>query len=452
MSVESASASSVDPSVDELAPFEQPDTAGRPRVIVVGAGFGGLMVARTLGGEPVEVLVIDRRNHHLFQPLLYQVATAGLSPADIATPIRSILSRQANALCLLGEVADVDDRQHQIQVDTETGRRTLYYDWLVLATGASHAYFGHDEWAAFAPGLKTIDDATAIRRRLLRAFERAEWTDDVEARRPLQTVVVVGGGPTGVEMAGSIAFLTQDTLRHDFRRIDPTRSRVVLIEAGPRILSSFPVHLSAKAERQLRRVGVEVRVGEAVTQCDEHGVVVGGERIEARTVIWAAGVQASPVADWLKLPPEDIDRARRVKVTSDFSVPGRPHVFVIGDAATVTDAAGVEVPGVAPGAKQAGIHVGRLIASRVCGRAEPPPFRYRNWGNLATIGKNAAVADLGWLEMHGPPAWYFWGLVHVAYLVDFRSRLTVMVNWIWTLVTSRTGARLITGSDAPRSR
>ena len=432
---------------DELAAFTRPETAGRPRVLVVGAGFGGLMVAKTLAREPVEVLVVDRSNHHLFQPLLYQVATAGLSPADIATPIRSILSGQANALSLLGDVVDVDDAARRIEVKTETGRRMLHYDWLVLATGASHAYFGRDEWAPFAPGLKNIDDATAIRRRLLLAFERAEWTDSAEERRALQTVVVVGGGPTGVEMAGSIAFLTQRTLRNDFRRIDTTGTRVVLIEAGPRVLASFPVHLSERAARQLRRIGVEVRVGQPVTECDADGVVVGDERIDASTVIWAAGVQASPVADWLKLPADAVDRARRVRVTPDFSVPGHPHVFVIGDAATVTDTAGVQVPGVAPGAKQAGIHVGRLIASRVSGRAEPPPFRYRNWGNLATIGKNAAVADLGWLELHGAPAWYFWGLIHVAYLVDFRSRLTVMVNWIWTLLTSRTGARLITGSD-----
>ncbi|MFT4174992.1 MAG: NAD(P)/FAD-dependent oxidoreductase, partial [Rhodocyclaceae bacterium] len=329
------------------------------RVVIVGAGFGGLSAAKGLARDAVDIVVVDRRNHHLFQPLLYQVATAGLSPADIAAPIRSILSGQDNATIVLGEVCAVDTVNKIVH--DEAGQR-IGYDYLILATGARHAYFGRDDWEPYAPGLKTIEDATAIRHRLLVAFERAEMTPDDDERHRLLTIVIVGGGPTGVEMAGATAELARTALAADFRHIDPRQARILLVEAGPRILTTFPEHLSAKATRALEKLGVEVRVGARVTECDEDGVVVNGERIRAGTIVWGAGVQASPVAAWLGVTG---DRAGRVPVQGDFSVAGAPDVFVIGDAAQLSDATGRPVPGVAPAAKQAGAHVARVIAARL---------------------------------------------------------------------------------------
>ncbi|MFT3734650.1 MAG: NAD(P)/FAD-dependent oxidoreductase [Rhodocyclaceae bacterium] len=415
----------------------------RPRVIIVGAGFGGLSAARALADAPVDVLVIDRRNHHLFQPLLYQIATAGLSPADIAAPIRGVLSSQKNATVILGEVTGIDLATREVIGRNAVRDGRVGFDYLILATGARHAYFGHDDWETFAPGLKTVEDATAIRHRLLVAFEQAEMTDDEAERRRLLTIVIIGGGPTGVEMAGAVAELARASLATDFRRIDPRQARIILIEASPRVLATFPESLSAAAANSLQKLGVEVRLGKAVTQCDAQGVEVGGERINAATVVWAAGVQASAASSWLSA---DADRAGRVKVNADFSLPGQPDVFVIGDTAALTDAAGKVVPGVAPAAKQAGMHVAKVIRARIAGSAAPAPFRYLNWGNLATIGRRAAVADFGWLRLRGTLAWWFWGFVHIFFLIDFRNRLAVMLNWAWSFVTFKRGARLITGS------
>jgi NADH:ubiquinone reductase (H+-translocating) len=410
----------------------------RPRVVVVGAGFGGLAAAKALARTPAEVVVVDRRNYHLFQPLLYQVATAALSPADIAWPIRSILRHQANTVVQMGRVTGIDTQRREVLLED----RRLGYDYLVLATGARHSYFGHDEWEDAAPGLKKIADATRIRERVLSAFERAEVTVDEAERRKLLTFVVVGGGPTGVEMAGAVAELARTALARDFRAIDPKDAYVVLVEAGPRVLATFPEELSEEARLQLERLGVQVRLQAAVSECDQDGVVIGGERIGARTVIWAAGVIASPAAKWLGV---EADRAGRVVVGADLSVPGHPNVFVIGDtAAAMQD--GAPVPGVAPAAKQMGSYVGRLIDARVRGRSFSRLFRYRNHGNLATIGRAAAVADFGWLRLSGFPAWVLWAAAHVWFLIGWRNRLVVALNWLWNYVTFERGARLIAGS------
>ncbi|WP_345532073.1 NAD(P)/FAD-dependent oxidoreductase [Viridibacterium curvum] len=425
------------------ASSDSPSSRNRPRVVIVGAGFGGLSAARALANAPVDVLVIDRRNHHLFQPLLYQIATAGLSPADIAAPIRGVLSSQKNASVILGEVTGIDLATREVLGHNAVRDGRVGFDYLILATGARHAYFGHDDWEAYAPGLKTVEDATAIRHRLLVAFEQAEMIDDETERRRLLTIVIIGGGPTGVEMAGAVAELARASLATDFRRIDPRQARIILIEASPRVLATFPESLSTAAAQSLQKLGVEVRLGQAVTQCDAQGVEVGGERIDAATVVWAAGVQASAAASWLGA---EADRAGRVKVNADFSLPGQPDVFVIGDTATLTDAAGKVVPGVAPAAKQAGVHVAKVIRARLNGSPAPAPFRYLNWGNLATIGRRAAVADFGWLRLHGTIAWWFWGFVHIFFLIDFRNRLAVMLNWAWSFVTFKRGARLITGN------
>jgi NADH dehydrogenase len=409
----------------------------RPRIVIVGAGFGGLAAAMHLGRVDAELTVVDHRNHHLFQPLLYQVATAALSPADIAAPIRGILGRQANTRVLLGAVTGVDIAGRAVLV----GDRRVPYDQLVIATGARDSYFGHDEWKAATLDLKTIEDATAMRRRILLAFERAEDSEDEAERRRLLTFVVIGGGPTGVELAGALAELARAALARDFRRIDPTTARIVLVEAGPRLLASFPESLSAVAARALRRLGVELRLGIGVTECDADGATLGHERIESRTLIWAAGVAASPAATWLGVTP---GRGGRVPVGRDLSLPGHPEIFVIGDTAEIV---GSPLPGVAPVAKQQGAYVARVIAARRAGRLAPGPFRYRDYGNLATIGRKEAVVDFGWLRLTGRIAWLVWSVAHIYYLIGFRNRMAIAVDWLWSYLTYGRGARLITGPD-----
>ncbi len=423
-------------------PAEEAFPAGKPRIVVIGAGFGGLSAARALAHAPVEVTLIDHHNYHLFQPLLYQVATAALSPADIATPIRAILRRQRNATILLARVSGIDPAARIIETET----RRIPYDVLVVATGARHAYFGHDEWESVAPGLKTIDDATGIRRRILLAFERAEQVADAAERRRLLTFLIIGAGPTGVELAGALAELGRKALAADFRNIDPRDTRVVLVEAGPRILAAFPESLSAAAKRALEGLGVEVLLGQPVTRCDADGVELGERRIEARTILWAAGVEASPAAKWLGA---EHDRAGRVLVGPDITLPGHPEIFVIGDTALARDGTGKPLPGVAPVAKQQGAYVARAIKNRLAGRPTPP-FRYRDYGNLATIGRRAAVADFGVLRLSGRIAWLLWGAVHIFFLIGFRNRVAVLLDWLWAYLTFQRGARLITGPTGPR--
>jgi NADH dehydrogenase len=412
--------------------------AGRPHVVIVGAGFGGLTAAKGLAKAAVEVTLIDRENHHLFQPLLYQVATAGLSPAEIAWPIRGLVRRQRNTRVLLGEVTGVDRERHVVTM----GHREVPYDFLVLATGATHAYFGNDGWAEHAPGLKSIDDATEIRRRLLIAFERAEMENDPEERERLLTIVIVGGGPTGVEMAGAVAELARKAVAADFRTIDPRHTRVLLIEAGPRLLPTFPEDLSRYAERALRSLGVEVWLGRAITGCDAAGVTLREERLPAGTVIWAAGVAASPAAAWLGV---EADCAGRVNVGARLTPPGSDNVFVIGDTALVLDANGEPLPGLAPVAKQEGAYVAEVIKARLAGKTHAPPFRYRERGKLATIGRREAVIAFAGLRLKGWLAWWIWGIAHIYFLISLRNRLIVATQWLWSYVTFERGARLITG-------
>ena len=412
-----------------------------PRVVILGAGFGGLSAAKALRNAPCDVVVIDRRNYHLFQPLLYQVATAALSPAEIASPIRSILSRQKNARVLMARVTGIDAQRRLVHL--EHGRDEPF-DYLVVATGARHAYFGHDDWAKCAPGLKKIEDATDIRRRILLAFERAETTGDDAERKALLTFVVIGGGATGVEMAGAIAEVAHWALADEFRVIDPTQARVILVEAGPRLLPAFPPGLSDHARKALEKLGVEVHLGRAVEQCDDGGIVYGGERLAARTIVWGAGVQASPAAKWLGT---DKDRVGRVLVAKDLTAPNHPDIFVVGDTAAVLDDKGQPVPGIAPAAKQMGAYAARVIAARLAGAQPPGPFRYRHAGSLATIGRSAAIADFGWLKVTGWLAWWLWGVAHIYFLIDFRSRFIVAMQWFWSYLTFRRGARLITGAE-----
>jgi NADH dehydrogenase len=410
-------------------------------VVVVGAGFGGLAAATGLARAPFDVTVIDRHNYHLFQPLLYQVATAGLSPSDIAAPIRGILRKQRNAQVVLAQVSGIDVVRKEVLAE---GRR-IPFDYLVVATGAEHAYFGND-WGAYAPGLKTIDDATYLRRRILLAFERAEASEGPDERRRLLNFVVVGGGATGVEMAGAIAELAKRALAADFRAIDPRSARVILLEAGPRLLPSFDPSLSEKARRSLEQLGVEVRLGAGVTGCDCAGVDVGAERIETRTIVWAAGVKASPAAVWLAA---ESDRAGRVKVAADLSLPGHPDIFVIGDVAVALGDDGRPLPGVAPVAKQQGRYVADLLIARAAGRSLAP-FRYRDFGSLATIGRKRAVAQIGCWKISGLVAWLLWSVAHVYFLIGFRNRLLVALNWCWSYVTFGRGTRLITGISGSR--
>jgi NADH:ubiquinone reductase (H+-translocating) len=414
----------------------------RPKVVIVGAGFGGLEAAKALNRVAVDVTVIDRQNHHCFQPLLYQVATAALSPAEIAWPIRHILRQQRNATVLMAQVSGIDLAGRSVQ----TGAGPISYDYLVIATGATHSYFGHDDWIDFAPGLKRIEDATRIRRSILLAFEQAELARDDAERQRLLTFVIVGGGATGVEMAGAIAEIARQTLAMDFRRIDPRSSRIILLEAGPRILPTLPEDLSAYAERTLTRMGVDVRTSTRVANCDRRGVDLDRGRIDASTVIWAAGVVASPAARWLGA---EHDPAGRVLVRPDLSVPNHPEIFVIGDAAAVRDEKGVMAPGVAPAAKQMGRYVGRLIAARVDDTPSPPPFRYRSVGELATIGRRAAVVKFGNLRLKGFVGWLFWSLAHVYFLIGVKNRFIVAFTWLWDYLTFHRGARLITEVPPP---
>jgi NADH dehydrogenase len=417
----------------------------RPRVVIVGAGFGGLAAAKALADSPVDVIVVDKRNHHTFQPLLYQVATAGLNPSDIAQPVRHIIGSQANCQVLMADVTDVDIDAQRV----DTGLGPIDYDYLIVATGATHAYFGHDDWARFAPGLKTVEDALDIRRRILIAFERAESTTDSDQRRRHMTFVVVGAGPTGVELAGAIKEIATETLRKDFRRIDTSRSRVILVEAGSRVLPSFPAKLSDSAEEQLRDLGVEVRTSSAVTDINETGVDTEAGRIEASTVLWAAGVAASPLGRSLS---GNLDRAGRVPVSAELTLSdGKKtvdNVFVVGDLSAATDGSGTAVPGVAPAAQQGGEHAARCIENDLAGQARSC-FVYRDKGSLATIGRSAAVADLGpRLRFSGYPAWVVWWFVHIWSLIGFRSRATVMASWAWQYWTRRRDARLITNTPS----
>jgi NADH dehydrogenase len=405
--------------------------------VIVGGGFAGLEAAKALRRSAVQVTLLDAQNHHCFQPLLYQVATAALSPADVAWPIRSILRRQRNARVLMARVTGVDRDLKVVRTDSFQ----LRYDFLILATGATHSYFGHDDWAAFAPGLKRIEDATAIRRRVLVSFERAEISPDVTQQRRLLTFVIIGGGATGVEMAGAIAEVARHTLRSDFRRIDPARARILLMEAGARVLPALSDHLSDYARSTLEGMGVEVLTRTRVTGVDEHGVSTETGRIEAGTIIWAAGVKASPAAQWIGATH---DRAGRICVSSDLSVPGCDRVYAVGDTAAARDDSGKPVPGVAPAAKQMGRHVGRLIAATVRGRPGHPAFRYRHQGDLATIGRRAAVVKLGRLHLTGFIGWLFWSVVHIYFLIGVRNRLTVALSWLWNYATAERGARLIT--------
>jgi NADH dehydrogenase len=412
----------------------------RPHVVVIGGGFGGLAAARGLAHASVQVTLLDRRNHHLFQPLLYQVATAALNPSDIAYPIRAALAKQRDARVLLADVRSIDVAAHTVTLDAGE----LHYDYLVVATGATHSYFGKDEWAPLAPGLKSIEDALEIRRRIFLAYEAAERESDPVAQREWLTFVVVGGGPTGVELAGALGEIGLHTLAKDFRSIDPTQVRVVLCEGRDRVLGAYPARLSAAAKRSLEGRHVDVRVDTLVTAIDERGVTVsGGERVGARTVLWAAGVQASPLAASLGAPR---DRAGRVLVEPDLSIPGHPEVFVVGDLAhMVSD--GVEVPGVAQGALQGGRHVARIIAREVRGAKDVrKPFRYHDKGNMATIGRAEAVIATKRFALHGLLAWLMWWAVHIYFLVGFRNRALVMFHWAWSWLTFKRGARLITGA------
>ena len=420
---------------------EAPKDRSLPHVVVVGGGFGGLAAARGLAGTACRVTLIDRRNYHLFQPLLYQVATAGLSPADIATPIRSLFRLQRNVRVLLGEVVGVRPATREILI----GQSSLSYDYLVVATGAQHSYFGKDDWAAYAPGLKTIEDATEIRRRLLTAFERAEGTDDPTERAAWMTFVIVGGGPTGVELAGAIAELARHGLDKEFRAIDPAAATVVIVQAAPRLLPTFPPALSIDAAMTLERLGVTVRLDAKVEDVDENGVRLAGEVLPTRTVLWAAGVQASPAAAWLGAQP---DKAGRAPVGPDLSVDASGMVFAIGDVAASFAWNGQLVPGLAPAAKQAGAYVARVIRKRVEGRPAPKPFRYRHAGSLATIGRQAAVADFHGLKFRGAVAWWLRGAAHIFFLVGGRNRSAVLVEWVWAYLTYRRGSRLITDRPA----
>lgn len=418
-------------------------TPRRPHVVIVGGGFAGLYAARALRAAPVQVTLVDRTNHHLFQPLLYQVATASLSPGDIIAPIRWVLRRQRNTFVMLAKVTGIDVASRTIALDSARG--TLTYDYLVLAPGGRHSYFAHPEWEALAPGLKSVEDAAEMRRRFLLSFERAELCDDAAERAAYQTIVIVGGGPTGVELAGAIPDIAYKALRRDFRRIDTRSTRVILLEAGDRVLPAFPPELSARAKRDLESLGVEVRLNSLVTEVHDDHVRIGEEAIPTRTIFWAAGNVISPLTKLLGAP---LDSAGRVLVDPDLSIPGHPEVFVIGDAAHVM-CSGRTVPGVAPAAMQQGRSAGRNIARTLAGKARVP-FDYFNKGDVATIGRHKAVADFGRLRMTGRFAWWLWLTIHIMYLIGFRNRITVLIEWAYAYFTYQRGVRLITGQDKAR--
>ena len=404
----------------------------RAHIVILGCGFGGLWAAQGLKHAAADLTVVDANNYHLFTLLLYQVATAGLSAPDIAAPIRHILASQRNTTVLLGRVDAIDVARRVVRLEDAS---ELPYDQLVVATGATHSYFGHDEWAPFAPGLKTLDDALEIRSRILLAFERAEREADPARRAAWLTFVVIGAGATGVELAGTLAEIARQTLHGEFRRFDPRNARVVLVEGSDRVLPPYPPALSEKARLQLERLGVTVWVGKRVTGVDPGGVAIGGERLDAKTVLWAAGVASSPLGASLGVP---LDRAGRVKVEPDLSIPGHPEVFVVGDLAAVDG-----VPAIAPGAKQMGAHAARNILERLAGRPTRP-FRYRDYGQLATIGRKAAVADFGWLRLSGFPAWFVWLWAHIYFLINFRNRIVVMIDWAWSYWTFQRYSRIVT--------
>ncbi len=408
-----------------------------PRVVIIGGGFGGLSAAKALRGAPVHVTLLDRRNHHVFQPLLYQVATAALSPGDISSPIRWILRRQSNVRVLLADVTSIDVPAGCVHV---TEGDAIPYDYLIVATGAGHAYFGHDDWQRWAPGLKTLEDALDIRRRVLLAFEHAEREADPARQRQLLTFVVIGGGPTGVELAGALAEISRHALSHDFRRIAPETARVILIEAGPAVLPTYPSSLPAFARRSLERLGVAVWTGSPVTDIQEGRVSVGGETIEAGTILWAAGVAASPLGRSLGVP---LDRVGRVLVGSDLTIPGHANVFVVGDLAAFAKPDGRLLPGVAQVAIQQAHHAAMNILRATSGKPHAP-FVYRNLGDMATIGRNVAVCDFGWTTLRGYPAWLAWLFVHIYNLIGFRNRLSVMTHWALSYLTYQRAVRLIT--------
>ena len=411
-----------------------------PRVVIVGGGFGGLAAAKALRRAPVEVILIDRNNHHLFQPLLYQVATAVLATGQIGSPIRGILAKQRNTTVILGEVTGVNKEQRYIVANSADRRDVpIHYDYLILATGVSHSYFGHDEFAPFAPGLKTLADGVAVRNRILQAFEQAEAEADPSRHRDLLTFVLVGAGPTGVEMAGALAVLVRTTLRSEFRRIDPRSARIVLVDMAPRVLGTFAESLSIAAKRRLERLGVELRLGHAVDQIDADGVIVAGERIASKTVIWTAGVAPSPAGKWLGV---ETDRAGRVKIQPDLTVPGHPEIFVVGDTASLQQH-GKPLPGVAQVAMQEGRYAGKLIRRRVSSKAAPRPFSYFDKGNMAVVGKGYAVLQSAGVRISGFVAWLAWAAVHLQFLATSSLRVSVFVQWVWTYLTAQRGSRLI---------
>ena len=424
------------------------ETDSAPRVVIVGGGFGGLAAAKALRKTDARVVLIDRQNHHLFQPLLYQVATSALSPAQIASPIRGVLKAQRNTTVLLGEVTGVDSDRRRLFVDSADRRGVgLEYDYLIIATGASHSYFGHDEFERFAPGLKTLADAVSIRNRILRAFEQAEAEEDPKRHADLLTFVLVGAGPTGVEMAAALAILVRSTLRFEFRRVDPRSARIVLVDMAPRVLAPFAESLSAAARTRLDRLGVEVRLGKGVEKIDADGVIVAGERIASKTVIWTAGVAPSPAGKWLAAPT---DRAGRVRVRPDLSVPGHPEVFVVGDTASL-DQDGHPLPGVAQVAMQQGRYAGTVIHRRIVGKTARPPFRYFDKGTLAVVGKGFAVLQSGRVRLSGFLAWLVWAAVHLEFLAQSNLRVSVFVQWVWTYLTGQRASCLIVNHHASTS-
>jgi len=419
--------------------------AQKHRVVIIGGGFGGLAATEKLRGADVDITIIDRRNHHLFQPLLYQVATTSLSPSEIAWPIRMLVKHRPEVTTVLGNVVGID-KQAQV-VELEDGGR-VPFDSLIIATGARHAYFGHDDWEPFAPGLKTLEDATAMRRRLLLAFEAAERETDPDKRRALLTFAIIGAGPTGVELAGAVIELARITLKDEFRSIRPEEARVILIEAGPRVLANFRENLSVYAKTALERLGVEVHLGQAVTEVTADTVAYGGKVLRANTIIWAAGVLASPAAKWLGV---EADRAGRIKVEPDLSVPGSPNIYAIGDTVSVLAPNGKPVPGIGDAAKQGGKHVARAIRARLAGQPVPA-FRYSHLGDIATIGRSAAVIDFGWLQLTGWVGWWTWGLAHIYFLIGLKNRISVAISWLWIYLSGHRSARLITWGEAGSGR